>query len=141
MAITAALGTAGASADVGPVSDAFVLSGSGTINPGVPGCSNHLIFDGNIVIAGDDTQVSTTHFDADSNICETDLFGAGSGTFGGALAGVFDYTRQGPEFVIRGTLAVNGESHTTVVGPCQFIPTSENPLTTFILTCTAVLDS
>ncbi len=151
-ALVAVVGQGGAFADV--VSDAGVLTGSGTITPGLPttGCAvqTDIDFNGTGALVGDDTTIpATVNFDGNSgSLCETAELGQGSGTLGGTFAsapGAITYQRIGPIVELFGNVVINGRVHTGLLlgldAACIFVPTSTNPATTYSLVCAVALSS
>lgn len=151
-AVVAMVGEGGAFADV--LSDAAVITGTGTITPGLPatGCAvqTNIDFNGTGALVGDDTTIpATVNFDGSSgSVCETAGAGQGSGTLGGTFTsapGGISYQRIGPVVELFGSVVINGRVHT---GPllglsaaCVFFPTSTNPATTYGLICAVALSS
>ena len=141
--VSGLVGPTAATAD--PPSDTVSVIGQGTLSPGIPavGCAfqTSVTFDATfVVITGTDKQVGgSIHFSGASSICESQASGAGSGTLGGTVAGNVNYVRTGNFVTVTAPagLTVNGAPRTVPADACEFIPTSENPITSFMLVCHA----
>lgn len=149
-ALVALVGQGGAVADVGSLSDVTAVVGTGTIFPGLPttGCAvqNDITFNGTGLLVGDELAVpGTVTFDGNSGgFCESVEAGAGSGTIGGTFASApngIRYGRIGPIVELLGSGTVGTETHEVLGAVCIFVPTSFNPVTSYLLTCAAALGS
>ena len=109
--------------------------GTGTISPGLPGCSQTVTFSGQVVLVGTHAGVYPVTFNGRSFGCETELEGAGTGTLTGGISGTVNYTRAANVVTLSGSVTVAGTSHTLLVAECQFVPTTRNPTTTYVLHC------
>lgn len=117
-----------------------VVVGTGTISPGLPttGCEDQddVIFDGTAVAVGTHAGVYSIHFDGASSICESLLTGAGSGVLTGQITGNVTYSRTGPVVTLSGSGQLNGgPAHSILAGVCEFVPTSINPVISYVLSC------
>lgn len=134
-------GPAGASALA--QSDSIYTVGQGVLVPGIPavGCQFQTTITFNsefLVITGADQAVSGSFsFEGRSSICESQDSGAGSGTVSGNLAGSVNYVRKGNVVTVTapGGLSVNGSTRTIPAVSCEFLPTSLNPTSSYMLVC------
>jgi hypothetical protein len=113
--------------------------GFGTYLPGVPttGCANEQIdFTLSPFVAGPDV-VGTETFDGNGFECLQE--GRGNGNLYGTLPGPLAYDRQGTVMTVSGTGTLNGQS-VSFSGDCHLTFTSANPVTSFNLACTWLLN-
>lgn len=120
----------------------MTIAGSGAITPGLPclPCRVNVVFDA--VTAGSLAGVDTgCVFAGNSSGLETEVNGAGAGVVGGCgLTGNVGYTRTGPVVTLYGRVTVSGLCFDIAASALAFVPASANPVTTFILAGTVVLN-
>lgn len=142
--VAAALGVLPVTPHAEASPNVVVLVGTGTIYWGLPttGCwSNQMVtFDGRALFAGTHIGDHTVHFEGSSSICESLNAGAGSGTLSGAFTGVISYNRTSTAVLLIGDFRIHdGPLHSIVWSLCQFQPTSFNPVQTYALECTLLV--
>jgi hypothetical protein len=119
----------------------ITVEGSGVIAPGLPcfNCGIAIAFDA--VTAGSLAGVDAgCGFAGNSYGLDTELSGAGAGVVGGCgLAGNLSYTRTGAVVTLAGRVTVSGLCFDVTTGVLAFVPTSVNPISTFLVAGTVVL--
>ena len=115
-----------------------VAFGTGTITPGLPGCNQQVTFSGQVVLSTTPPSVRPVSFAGSSSICEDVAFGQGCGQISGGVSGTVCYNRTGNVVQLSGTVTLDGHSH-TLTATCEFVPTSAQPTTSYVLTCQVAL--
>jgi hypothetical protein len=118
---------------------AGVVIGTGTITPGLPGCNQQVTFSGQLVVTTNPPSVRAVTFAGASASCEDIVTGSGCGTISGpGISGTVCYNRTGNVVQLSGTVTMDGHPH-TLTATCEFVPTSAQPTTSYVLTCQVAL--
>lgn len=121
-----------------------VVTGSGSIDPGVPavGCVNNAVvdFSGTGVVVGDlPAGPYAVSFHANSDTCEDVEHGHGTGALSGDVFGTVEYTRTLGLITLSGTVTVGSATRTLAAADCEVVPTSAQPVTTYQVHCVVVI--
>ena len=137
LALPLATGTANA----GPGADVAVVTGNGTIRPGLSTeCTVQAVtFSGSAEVLGTHPGTYSVSFSGGSISCETNGFGAGTGTLSGGVSGTVNYSRTGNIVTLNGSGAIGTHARTIIAAVCEFVPTSVDPTTTYALACQVAL--
>jgi hypothetical protein len=112
-------------------SDSAVVSGTGTIDPGMPCAPCHVSFSFTAVVSGDEAGLlAGCRFEGDSPV-ETELGGSGSGSLSGCASGTMTWYRTGSFVQISGYVTLDGELHVICDAVAEFSATSFAPVTSF----------
>lgn len=113
--------------------------GFGIYVPGVPtiGCANEQIEFELSPFAVSSGTMGTETFDGNGFECLQE--GRGNGNLYGTLPGQLAYDRQGTVMTVTGSGTLNGQP-VTFSGDCHLTFTSANPVTSFNLACTWLLN-
>ena len=139
LAATCALGLVAGTSPSSSSPNVVTMVGTGTYSPGLPttGCAFQSVsFDGTAVFAGTHAGVYALHFDGSSSTCESLTTGSGSGTLSGQVTGNLTYSRTGTVVTLSGNLQIDGgPMHSVQSGGCVPVPTSVNPIGSYMWIC------